>query len=323
MEKITRNKTDNFTVIDNSILREKKLSLKAKGLHTLIMGLPNSWDFSINGIVAISKEGRESILNGIKELVSFGYCERIEMRENGRFTGVDYKFFERIEDNSSFKPLSVKPITGKPLSGNPLQLSTYSNKELINKENTCSLSKKISKTSETKTSNTVKEKEINSPPKVATSPPLNKEKEKESVLNSSESDPQQTKPSKGIDLYTKNIEGVIIRFNAISKKDLKPTTKEYVNLITKCLKTFSKKELSDGTALETINRMLDMKFEHTKNDSPIFFQAQYFRISTLFATANFKKYLLELEEMEAEKANKRVLKANEPKTSKQSIKSFF
>ena len=74
MERITRKKQDNFTIIDNAILKEKKLSLKAKGLHTLIMGLPNDWDFSINGIVAISKEGRESIMNGIKELIKFGYC---------------------------------------------------------------------------------------------------------------------------------------------------------------------------------------------------------------------------------------------------------
>ena len=56
-------KTGNFTIISNTHLRDKKLSLKAKGLLTLMLSLPDNWDYSVNGLACICKEGNVSAMN--------------------------------------------------------------------------------------------------------------------------------------------------------------------------------------------------------------------------------------------------------------------
>lgn len=72
------NKTSDYTVISNYHLREKEMSLKAKGLLTLMLSLPERWDFSISGLVAICKESESAIKAALKELKIFGYL-RIDM----------------------------------------------------------------------------------------------------------------------------------------------------------------------------------------------------------------------------------------------------
>ena len=62
------NKTDNYTVMSNYHLRDVNLSLKAKGLLSVMLSLPDSWKFSINGLVAICKEGESAVNSTLKEL---------------------------------------------------------------------------------------------------------------------------------------------------------------------------------------------------------------------------------------------------------------
>lgn len=87
-----------FTVVSNSYLRDKSLSLKAKGLLTLILSLANNsdWDFSVRGIISIVKEGETSVYSAIKELKENGYCKDEKSRDDKkRVTGIHYTFFEQ------------------------------------------------------------------------------------------------------------------------------------------------------------------------------------------------------------------------------------
>ena len=67
------NKTSDYTVISNYHLREKGMSLKAKGLLTLMLSLPENWDYSISGLASICAENETAIKTGLKELKKFGY----------------------------------------------------------------------------------------------------------------------------------------------------------------------------------------------------------------------------------------------------------
>lgn len=86
-------KTSNYTVMSNFHLKEKEMSLKAKGLLSLMLSLPDNWDYSITGLVSLSKDNITSIKSTLKELKSFGYLEIKKLSPNqtqsGRF---EYKY---------------------------------------------------------------------------------------------------------------------------------------------------------------------------------------------------------------------------------------
>ena len=65
----------NFTIIANHILRDNRVSLKARGLYATIQGFPDSWNMSIKGLESILKDGKDSIRASLKELIEFGYIE--------------------------------------------------------------------------------------------------------------------------------------------------------------------------------------------------------------------------------------------------------
>tara|TARA_Y100001973_G_scaffold49432_1_gene73524 strand:+ start:75 stop:728 length:654 start_codon:yes stop_codon:yes gene_type:complete len=134
MEVIRIIKNKNYTTISNQIFKDKKISLKAKGLMGYLLSLPNDWDLSINGIVSCSKEGRTSIRTVFNELINFGYIERKQIRNKGKFVGYDYFVFEQ--------PKLQKPTSVKPTLVNSLQISKEITKERINK-NTLSISEKF------------------------------------------------------------------------------------------------------------------------------------------------------------------------------------
>ena len=93
MNRIKTIKNSNYTTIDNTVSKDIKLSLKAKGLLLVIMSLPNDWDFSINGISMICKEGRDSIYSAINELIDNGYCETYPIKdEKGQLVRQHYNF---------------------------------------------------------------------------------------------------------------------------------------------------------------------------------------------------------------------------------------
>lgn len=95
MNKVTRIKNANYTTISNVFLRDKELSLKAKGLLATILSLPENWDFSIKGICATIKEGTTAVYSAIDELKEHGYCNVVTNRnEKGMIVGNDYTFYE-------------------------------------------------------------------------------------------------------------------------------------------------------------------------------------------------------------------------------------
>ena len=75
-------KNKNYTVMSNYHLRDKNLSYKAKGLLSFMLSLPEDWDYSINGLVSISKEEVKGIRNILQELKRYGYLviEKNKMR---------------------------------------------------------------------------------------------------------------------------------------------------------------------------------------------------------------------------------------------------
>lgn len=116
------NKSGDFTVMSNVHFREKNMSLKAKGLLSLMLSLPEDWDYSISGLTALSKDGRDSVMNVLLELEQFGYLKRTRVTdEKGRFAGYAYDVYEQPQTEN---PNTENPNTGKPYSENPTQLNT-------------------------------------------------------------------------------------------------------------------------------------------------------------------------------------------------------
>lgn len=105
-------KNSNYTTMCNYHLRDRNLSLKAKGLLSLFLSLPEEWHYSVRGIAAISREGVDSINTALQELEKNGYLIRNQKRqENGRMGEIEYVIFE-MPDGA--QPDTALPDTGKP-----------------------------------------------------------------------------------------------------------------------------------------------------------------------------------------------------------------
>ena len=128
MSVVRVHKNANFTVMSNYHFKEKKMSLKAKGLLSLMLSLPDDWDYSIAGLATLSKDGKDSIMSALGELEKFGYLSRERLtNDKGQFAGVEYNIYEKPQE----KPIAEKPISanekaGFPISENPAQLNTNS-----------------------------------------------------------------------------------------------------------------------------------------------------------------------------------------------------
>lgn len=86
----------NYTTMSNYHLRDRRLSLKAKGLLSVFLSLPDEWHYSINGLLKITKEGRDSVIAAVRELEKTGYLTRHQERlENGKIGRIEYSIFER------------------------------------------------------------------------------------------------------------------------------------------------------------------------------------------------------------------------------------
>ena len=121
------NKTSDFTVMSNTHFKEREMSLKAKGLLSLMLSLPDEWDYSVRGLVTLSKDGKGSVTKALIELEELGYVKRTRAHdEKGRFSGYDYDIFETpyAEKPLTENPSTENPMTGKPLTENPPQLNT-------------------------------------------------------------------------------------------------------------------------------------------------------------------------------------------------------
>ena len=118
-------RTRDYTVMSNHHLKDTSLSLKAKGLLSLMLSLPDDWNFNMRGLSSICKEGLEAIGSALKELEKAGYMVRNQLRgANGRITDTEYIIYERPQepapaDPDTASPYTPPPDTTLPYPGNP------------------------------------------------------------------------------------------------------------------------------------------------------------------------------------------------------------
>ena len=124
-----------YTVMSNHHLRNKELSLKAKGLLSQMLSLPEDWDYTLAGLSQINREKIDAIREAIKELERAGYIVRSRERdEKGRLRGADYVIYEQphteptpdlptLENPTLDNPMQEKPMLEKPTLENPMQLN--------------------------------------------------------------------------------------------------------------------------------------------------------------------------------------------------------
>ena len=140
-----------YTVMSNHHLRNKELSLKAKGLLSQMLSLPEDWDYTTKGLARICRDGVDSICATVRELEDAGYIIRERVRNaNGRLGSIEYTILEQPrppepkpgkperENPVQVKPVLDSPVLGKPEQENPAQLNTkgssnqISNTDLLN-----------------------------------------------------------------------------------------------------------------------------------------------------------------------------------------------
>jgi hypothetical protein len=99
--------------MSNYHLRDKSLSLKAKGLLSQILSLPEDWDYTLSGLCYINRESKDAIRSAVNELERAGYIERHQTTdEGGKFSSNEYIIHEQ--------PVSLPPSLDKPSSENLL-----------------------------------------------------------------------------------------------------------------------------------------------------------------------------------------------------------
>ena len=120
-------KTRDYTVMANFHLRDTSLSLKAKGLLSLMLSLPENWDYTTKGLARICKDGVDSICATVKELEKAGYVQRRRLRDDlGRLAEVEYTILEKPvipvpeeEPPKREKPVQVESKEPEPVSPQP------------------------------------------------------------------------------------------------------------------------------------------------------------------------------------------------------------
>lgn len=132
---VLKNKTQgNFVIMSKSILEDKSLSLKDRGLLATLLSLPDNWHFTVNGLAKIIPDGKDSITAGIDKLTELGYLTKEQMRTpNGKFGEVIIEVNETPIRPISRKPISENPSTVKPVPENRAELNNnrVSNNKLI------------------------------------------------------------------------------------------------------------------------------------------------------------------------------------------------
>ena len=115
-------KTQNYTIMSNYHLNDKALSLKAKGLLSLMLSLPDSWDYTTRGLASICKEGVDGIRATVRELENAGYIIRRRVRDqSGQVRSMEYTVFEQPQKPEPENPVQAKPEREKPVQAKPAQ----------------------------------------------------------------------------------------------------------------------------------------------------------------------------------------------------------
>ena len=177
--RVERNK--GYTVMSNHHLRNKDLTLKAKGLLSQMLSLPEDWDYTLAGLSHINRESIDAIRTAVWELEKAGYITRRQGRdEKGKMTAIEYTIYEQpqppelekpiLENPTAGNPILENPTTGNPTSENPMQI--------IKEEQKTNLSKKEKPNTDTQSTHSIPIHSPNpSPFEGAAQPPERKRKE--------------------------------------------------------------------------------------------------------------------------------------------------
>lgn len=130
--KIRVKHTQPFTTVFNSVLRDQRLSLKTLGLYVIMQSFPDDWEYSISGLAARCRIGRDAIRKCLKELEEAGYLLKEQgHQENGKFACNTYVLQDEAPPCTE-KPYTVKPSTVKPLTENQPQVKKHLSKDYSN-----------------------------------------------------------------------------------------------------------------------------------------------------------------------------------------------
>ena len=154
--RVERNK--GYTVMSNHHLRNKDLTLKAKGLLSQMLSLPEDWDYTLAGLSSINRESIDAIRTAVWELEKAGYITRRQGRdEKGKMTAIEYTIYEQpqppelekpiLENPTAGNPVLENPTTGNPTSENPMQI--------IKEEQKTNLSKKEKSNTDTQSTHSI------------------------------------------------------------------------------------------------------------------------------------------------------------------------
>ena len=129
-------RNNGYTVMSNHHLRNKELTLKAKGLLSQMLSLPENWDYTLKGLSLINREQIDAIREAVRELEKAGYIVRTRERdEKGRLRGADYVIYELPQILKSDLPTLENPTLDNPTQENPtLEKPTQENPTQLNKD---------------------------------------------------------------------------------------------------------------------------------------------------------------------------------------------
>ncbi len=129
-------KTRDYTVMSNHHLRDTGLSLKSKGLLSMMLSLPEDWNYTTRGLAKICKEGMDSIGSALKELERAGYIVRNRLRDSkGKIVDVEYVIYETPHPPEPDGPCEDEPDTEHPDTENPdMDTPGLENRPQLNKD---------------------------------------------------------------------------------------------------------------------------------------------------------------------------------------------
>lgn len=122
MTKIRVEKSKDFSIVSNKILRDTNLSMKARFLLVFMLSLSETWEYSVVGLAKAIGCGRDAITSGLKELETYGYLERNRSRDDkGRLKETEYTLYE--EPHTTCSECADEPVEEEPMQENPAQVN--------------------------------------------------------------------------------------------------------------------------------------------------------------------------------------------------------
>ena len=120
MAKYRVERTKDYTVMSNCHLRDTSLTLKAKGLLSMMLSLPDEWNYTTRGLASICKEGVDAIGKTLRELENAGYIVRRQLRNAaGKISDTEYVIYEQPQKPDTTSPDTENPDTALPDTENP------------------------------------------------------------------------------------------------------------------------------------------------------------------------------------------------------------